>query len=114
MPYIPLSLDLSSNRLKQLTAIGAGVLIGSAFLVIIPEALELLEAHEEDEDQITGSVALVILEFENGDIRGNEVIEEIEELVGGHDAHEGDGHEGDDTRVTMNLRRTLFRSQFSM
>jgi len=45
--YIPLSLDLSSNRLKQLTAIGAGVLIGSAFLVIIPEALELFEAHEK-------------------------------------------------------------------
>lgn len=94
--YIPLSLDLSSNRLKQLTAIGAGVLIGSAFLVIIPEALELFEAHEEDEDKITGSVALVILEFENGDINANEAIEEIEELVGGHDAHEGDGHEGDD------------------
>jgi zinc transporter 9 len=94
--YIPLSLDLSSNRLKQLTAIGAGVLIGSAFLVIIPEALELFEAHEEDEDKITGSVALVILEFENGDINANEAIEEIEELVGGHDAHEGDDHEGDD------------------
>ena len=94
--HIPLSLDLSSNRLKQLTAIGAGVLIGSAFLVIIPEALELFEAHEEDEDKITGSVALVILEFENGDINANEAIEEIEELVGGHDAHEGDGHEGDD------------------
>ena len=69
--YIPLSLDLSSNRLKQLTAIGAGVLIGSAFLVIIPEALELFEANEEDEDKITGSVALVILEFENGDINAN-------------------------------------------
>ena len=95
--YIPLSLDLSSNRLKQLTAIGAGVLIGSAFLVIIPEALELFEAHEEDEDKITGSVALVILEFENGDINANEAIEEIEELVGGHSAHEGDDESSKDT-----------------
>ena len=46
--YIPLSLELSSNRLKQLTAIGAGVLIGSAFLVVIPEALEIFEGHDEE------------------------------------------------------------------
>jgi|TARA_B100001079_G_scaffold221753_1_gene197789 zinc transporter 9 len=45
--YVPLTLELSSDRLKQLTAIGAGVLIGSAFLVIIPEALEIFEGHEE-------------------------------------------------------------------
>ncbi|HJM81767.1 MAG TPA: ZIP family metal transporter, partial [Candidatus Poseidoniia archaeon] len=49
--YIPMSLDLSSVRLKQLTAIGAGVLIGSAFLVIIPEALEIFEGHEEEEEK---------------------------------------------------------------
>jgi len=47
--YVPLTLELSSDRLKQLTAIGAGVLIGSAFLVIIPEALEIFEGHEEEE-----------------------------------------------------------------
>ena len=46
--YVPLSLELSSKRLKQLTAIGAGVLIGSAFLVIIPEALEIFEGHDEE------------------------------------------------------------------
>ena len=46
--YIPLAVELSSNRLKQLTAIGAGVLIGSAFLVILPEALEIFEGHEEE------------------------------------------------------------------
>ena len=34
--------------MKQLTAIGAGVLIGSAFLVILPEALEIFEGHEEE------------------------------------------------------------------
>ena len=48
--YVPLTLELSSDRLKQLTAIGAGVLIGSAFLVIIPEALEIFEGHEEEEE----------------------------------------------------------------
>ena len=45
--YIPLGLGLSSVRLKQFTAIGAGILIGSAFLVIIPEGLEILEDHVE-------------------------------------------------------------------
>ena len=60
--YIPMSLDLSSVRLKQLTAIGAGVLIGSAFLVIIPEALEIFESHEEEESHIEPStMGLAIL-----------------------------------------------------
>jgi len=45
--YIPMSLDLSSVRLKQFTAMGAGVLLGSAFLVIIPQGLETLEGHVE-------------------------------------------------------------------
>jgi zinc transporter 9 len=60
--YVPLTLELSSDRLKQLTAIGAGVLIGSAFLVIIPEALEIFEGHEEEESHIEPStIGLVIL-----------------------------------------------------
>lgn len=60
--YIPLTLELSSDSLKQLTAIGAGVLIGSAFLVIIPEALEIFESHEEEESHIESStIGLAIL-----------------------------------------------------
>ena len=65
--YVPLTLELSSDRLKQLTAIGAGVLLGSAFLVIIPEALEIFEgreegSHEEEEGHIESStIGLVIL-----------------------------------------------------
>jgi zinc transporter 9 len=72
--YIPMSLDLSSVRLKQLTAIGAGVLIGSAFLVIIPEALEIFEDHEEGEEShvepstmglaiLSGFVLMLLLEI---------------------------------------------------
>ena len=72
--YIPMSLDLSSVRLKQLTAIGAGVLIGSAFLVIIPEALEIFEGHEEGEEShvepstmglaiLSGFVLMLLLEI---------------------------------------------------
>jgi len=59
--YIPLSLDLSSNRLKQLTAIGAGVLIGSAFLVVIPEALEIFEGHEDERHTEPSIMGLSIL-----------------------------------------------------
>ncbi|HJM17260.1 MAG TPA: ZIP family metal transporter [Candidatus Poseidoniia archaeon] len=88
--YIPLTLELSSNNLKKLTAIGAGVLIASAFLVVIPEALELFEDHEDDDSKIAGLIALVILEVDRGDISADQAIEEIETLVGGHDGH---GHE---------------------
>jgi len=105
--YIPLSLELSSVRLKQLTAIGAGVLIASAFLVIIPEALELFESHDEDEEKIAGSVALVILEVEHGDINATEAIEEIEELIGGHDSHEHDGHEDEHGTSEETLSKSI-------
>jgi len=88
--YIPLTLELSSKNLKRFTAIGAGVLIASAFLVVIPEALELFEGHEDDDSKIAGSIALVMLEVDHGDINADQAIEEIETLVGGHDEH---GHE---------------------
>jgi len=86
------------DRLKQLTGIAAGIIIASAMLVVIPEGYELAmtdgheeEEHEED-DALAGSVALVILEVDHGDINATEGIEEIEELIGGHE-HEEDGHE---------------------
>lgn len=59
--YIPLSLELSSDSLKQLTAIGAGVLIGSAFLVIIPEGLETIEFQHEESNVETSTIGLAIL-----------------------------------------------------
>lgn len=49
--YLPLKLDLSSKRVMQFTAIGAGVLISSAFLVVIPEGMEIIEGHEEHEEE---------------------------------------------------------------
>ena len=96
--YLPLTLDLSSIRLKQLTAIGAGVLLASAFLVVIPEALELFEDHEEDDNKMAGSIALVILEVEHGDIAPTQAIEEIETLIGSHDAH---GPEEESTEASL-------------
>ncbi len=86
------------DRLKQLTGIAAGIIIASAMLVVIPEGYELAmtdghEAEEHEEDYaLAGSVALVILEVDHGDINATEGIEEIEDLIGGHE-HEEDGHE---------------------
>ena len=93
----------NKDRLKQLTGIASGIIIASAMLVVIPEGYELAtaEEHESDEheleDQLAGSVALVLLEVGDGDISASEGIEEIEELLGGHeDEHEDEhGHDED-------------------
>ena len=83
------------NRLKQMTGIAAGIIIASAMLVVIPEGYELAMTDEHGaEDALAGSVALVILEVDHGDITADEGIEEIEELIGGH-GH-GDDHDDHD------------------
>ena len=83
------------DRMKQLTGIAAGVIIASAMLVVIPEGVELAMTDDHAaEDALAGSVALVILEVDHGDITADEGIEEIEGLIGGHDDH--DDHEGHD------------------
>ena len=98
------------SRLKQLTGIAAGIIIASAMLVVIPEGYELAmtDGHEEDEDDaLAGSVALVILEVDHGDITAEEGIEEIEGLIGGHEhgeeEHEEDGHDdhGHDSEASL-------------
>jgi zinc transporter ZupT len=99
-------LNDDKNRLKQLTGIAAGIIIASAMLVVIPEGYELAmtDGHEEEEHEeeyaLAGSVALVILEVDHGDITAEEGIEEIEGLIGGHEhgeeEHEEDGHDEDE------------------
>ena len=86
------------NKLKMFTGIAAGIIIASAVLVVIPEGYELAsEGHDShtDDEKIAGSIALVMLEVEHGDINGTQAIEEIEVLVGGHDAHADDAHTDD-------------------
>ncbi len=87
------------NRLKMLTGIAAGIIIASAVLVVIPEGYELAleEDHDShaDDDKIAGSIALVMLEVEHGDINETQAIEEIEGLVGDHDDHSADEHSED-------------------
>jgi zinc transporter 9 len=80
-----------TNKLKILTGIAAGIILSSAILVVIPEGYELASSDEHDyhsdEDDVAGSIALVMLEFSHGDINASQAIEEIEELVEGHDIH---------------------------
>ena len=63
--YLPLGLELSSKRLMQFTAIGAGVLISSAFLVIIPEGMEIMEENAVEPSilgmAILGGFALMLV-----------------------------------------------------
>ena len=79
------------ERLKVLTGIAAGIIIASAMMVVIPEGYELATSDEHDlhgdEDKIAGSIALVLLEVDDGDINASQAIEEIETLVGGHEGH---------------------------
>ncbi|MBT6972891.1 MAG: ZIP family metal transporter [Euryarchaeota archaeon] len=88
------------NTLKMLTGIAAGIIIASALVVVIPEGYELAAGEEHDshenDSKIAGSIALVMLEVEHGDIDETQAIEEIEDLVGGHDAHAEDEHSGDE------------------
>jgi len=84
------------NRLKMFTGIAAGIIIASAVLVVIPEGYELASEEEhdshEDDEKIAGSIALVMLEVEHGDINETQAIEEIEDIVGGHDGHSEEEH----------------------
>ena len=87
------------NRLKMFTGIAAGIIIASAVLVVIPEGYEIASGGHDshvDDEKIAGSIALVMLEVEHGDINETQAIEEIEDLVGGHDAHAGDEHADDE------------------
>jgi len=102
----PIFSGMKGNRenLRKITGLASGILLASAVLVVIPEGFELASGghgdhgHDEhvDEGALAGSAALVILEVEHGDISASEGIEEIEELLGGHDEHADDDHDEDD------------------
>jgi zinc transporter ZupT len=98
------------ERLKTLTGIAAGIIIASAMMVVIPEGYELAMADEHDahgnDDQIAGSIALVMLEVEHGDINESQAIEEIETIVGGHEAHD-DEETHDDEATEESLSKSV-------
>lgn len=103
---MPLFSKIKDNpeTLRRITGISSGILLASALLVVVPEGFELAtgghdeHGHDEhgDDDALAGSVALVILELEHGDIDASEAIEEIESLLGGHDEDEHGDHDEDD------------------
>lgn len=81
-------------KLKVVTGIAAGIIIASAMMVVIPEGYELATTDEHAaEETLAGSTALVLLEVSDGAITEEEGIEEIEELLGGHDEHEDEQEE---------------------
>lgn len=92
-----------TENLRFSTSFASGIIIASALLVVIPEGFELAnhgddEHSEEGDHDLAGSVALVLLEVENGDITPSSAIEEIESLLGGHDEEDHDeGHEDKDS-----------------
>lgn len=56
---LPLTLNLSPRSLKLLTALGTGVLVGTALIVIIPEGVEMLysadgSSHRHDKRALAG------------------------------------------------------------
>lgn len=54
---LPLSLSLSQSQLRFIAALGAGLLVGSCLIVIVPEGIEALAAtgaHSEDATQSGG------------------------------------------------------------
>ena len=117
----PIFSKMKENRdtMRRITALASGILLASAMLVVIPEGFELAagghddHGHDEhvDEDALAESVALVILELEHGDIDASGAIEEIEELLGGHDEHddheEGEEEEGHDEESETSLTESI-------
>ena len=79
------------ERLKMITAIASGIIIASAMLIVIPEGYEIAssDSHKENDEALAGSIALVFLELNHGEVNESEAIEEIEGLL----SHDGHGHE---------------------
>ena len=99
----------NQDRLKMMTAIASGIIIASAMLVVIPEGYEIAtqdDTHTED-DALAGSIALVLLEVNHGDITDVQAIEEIESLLGGHDDHDGHEEESHHEEEDMTLSESV-------
>ncbi len=119
---IPVFSKIKDNpeRLKMMTAIASGIIIASAMLIVIPEGYEIAtqeDAHDED-GALAGSIALVLLEVNHGEITNVQAIEEIESLLGGHEDHasheeeagheeEGANHEEVDMILSESVEHTI-------
>jgi zinc transporter 9 len=52
---LPLSFSLSARQLRIITTIGAGLLVGTAFVIIIPEGVETIYSSNHAEEQKSGN-----------------------------------------------------------
>ena len=93
------------ERLKMITAIASGIIIASAMLIVIPEGYEIAstDSHEENDEALAGSIALVFLEFNQGEVNESAAIEEIEGLL----SHDGHGHEEEHDEEGEGLTETV-------
>ena len=93
------------ERLKMITAIASGIIIASAMLIVIPEGYEIAstDSHEENDEALAGSIALVFLELNHGEVNESEAIEEIEGLL----SHDGHGHEEEHDEEGEGLTETV-------
>lgn len=92
------NLKASKDFLRKLTGVASGILLASALILVIPEGFEIVaENHDEHGDsELAGSVAIVLLEVNKGDITPASGIEEIESLLeDNHDHDLDDSHEDD-------------------
>jgi zinc transporter ZupT len=107
------SMKDQQDRLKTFTAIAAGIIIASAMLVVIPEGYELATSQDaHGEEELAGSLALVLLEVHHGDINATQAVEEVEALLGGHDEahdaeHDDAGHEEGEETLEEALLHTI-------
>ena len=107
----------NADKLRILTCVASGIILASALIVVIPEGFELAtsDGHDDhgEEGALAGSLALVVLEVEQGEINASEGLEEMETLLGGHDEHEGEEghdeeeHEGEEDSLSQSVLHVI-------
>ena len=109
---LPSSLNFSESdgRMRIATSVAAGLLLASALFVVIPEGFHTASgghAHG-DGDALSGPVALVMLEYEDGAISSGTAMSEIRSIVHGDGHGEHSDHEhGEDATFEDRLKHII-------
>ncbi|XP_005097024.1 zinc transporter ZIP9 [Aplysia californica] len=82
---IPLTITLSEEKLKMVTVLGAGLLVGTALAVIIPEGVHAMYSNGKDHEGHSHQLK----EIEH---KENEVVNAVGSLAGNDDAATADLH----------------------
>jgi zinc transporter ZupT len=98
------SMKDQQDRLKTFTAIAAGIIIASAMLVVIPEGYELATSQDaHGEEELAGSLALVLLEVHHGDINATQAVDEFGASLEAHAHEDGDDAHAHEDEASMLL-----------